>query len=167
MVCFQTNECTLHTKRNQFFPTSTLTSHLLARLPKLYVQQYVTRRVSLEEFKVRYSDITLDNAAYSYLLPGTGTTQPGQPAGSPAAAFAAAQALTAGTGNGLVQNGVAPQAQQQAGQGQQAVQGQQQAGQGQQQAGQGQQAAQGQQQQAGMYTIVISAVFSYSNACQE
>ena len=39
---------------------------------------------------------------------GTGATQPGQPAGSPAAAFAAAQALAAGTGNGLVQNGVAP-----------------------------------------------------------
>ncbi|KAF2821420.1 hypothetical protein CC86DRAFT_448877 [Ophiobolus disseminans] len=38
---------------------------------------------------------------------GTGATQPGAPAGSPAAAFAAAQALAAGTGNGLVQNGAA------------------------------------------------------------
>jgi len=36
---------------------------------------------------------------------GTGPTQPGAPAGSPAAAFAAAQSLAAGTGNGLVQNG--------------------------------------------------------------
>jgi hypothetical protein len=68
-------------------------------------------------------------AGYLFLLPGTGTTQPGQAAGSPAAAFAAAKALAAGTGNGLVQNGAtAPQAQQQAGQGQQVAQGQQQNG---------------------------------------
>ncbi|KAF1847546.1 uncharacterized protein K460DRAFT_246249, partial [Cucurbitaria berberidis CBS 394.84] len=39
---------------------------------------------------------------------GTGATLPGQPAGSPAAAFAAAQALVAKTGNGLVQNGATP-----------------------------------------------------------
>jgi hypothetical protein len=36
---------------------------------------------------------------------GAGATQPGQQPGSPAAAFAAAQALVQGTGNGQVQNG--------------------------------------------------------------
>jgi hypothetical protein len=115
----------------------------------------------LVEYKVRCSDVTPIDAGYLFLLPGTGTTQPGQAAGSPAAAFAAAKALAAGTGNGLVQNGAtAPQAQQQAGQGQQ------QAGQGQQQAGQGQQVAQGQQQN-GIYVPVIHAEFLHSDTHKE
>jgi hypothetical protein len=89
----------------------------------------VTRLELLEEYKVRYSDVARKRCWLLILLPGAGTTQPGQAAGSPAAAFAAAKALAAGTGNGLVQNGAtAPQAQQQAGQGQQVAQGQQQGG---------------------------------------
>ena len=52
--------------------------------------------------------IVCDQTGVAGGVQGTGATQPGQPAGSPAAAFAAAQALAAGTGNGLVQNGAMP-----------------------------------------------------------
>ncbi|KAF1917437.1 hypothetical protein BDU57DRAFT_471120, partial [Ampelomyces quisqualis] len=50
---------------------------------------------------------TCDQTGIAGGVQGTGPTQPGARAGSPAAAFDAAQAMAAGTGNGLVQNGAA------------------------------------------------------------
>ena len=80
------------------------TWHPLGPLLRPFVPLFVTRLVLQVAFRVS-SPILLLHVCHLISSLGTGATQPGQPAGSPAAAFAAAQALAAGTGNGLVQNG--------------------------------------------------------------
>jgi hypothetical protein len=55
--------------------------------------------------------IVCDQTGVAGGVQGNGATQLGQAPGTPQAAFAAAQSLAAGTGNGVVQNGAATQGQ--------------------------------------------------------